>query len=451
NLWLARGPHNIWTVVSKPQSFDFIALNSLFLKNVLGMSKQVIDMVRGDDSGIGWKPFPNSLVVPERRFLRMKHKATHDVIGRDGLAALTDRFDNNLSFWILESHIGEEWTEMPDLYAFLKDMLFKTSVDAFFGPRLLQHSPDLGKDLWRFDEDVISLVRGLPKIFNAKTTRARDRCIEAIRNWRETAIHLSNGKDDDKDWEPNWGLKCMRLRNEVFQKFPEWDSHACAATDTALLWAMNTNVVPATFWFIFELLRDPVLRREAQAEVRNAAMKEVHGKFDRNSLTRQPFLQSVYSETLRRYVAIMMIREAHGEQQFGNWTIPRGDRVVVCSYTEHMNPDLWNTGTSDEPHPIEEFWGKRFLVPDTSPPVYTMEGPSGRWIPYGLGERMCPGRHFAKTQMLLTFAMITRSFDMEIMMPAHWKPNVDMAHFGLGTLPPKDKVRFRIKRKAGHQ
>lgn len=186
---------------------------------------------------------------------------------------------------------------------------------------------------------------------------------------------------------------------------------------------------------------------EVRDEVKRSCVSVKSGDIDLKTLLSQPLLSSIYTEILRQYVAIIMIRESQEEHVLGSWTIPKHENVVVCSYTEHMNPALWNTGAPQDPHGIETFWAKRFLDSKASHCTFTMEGPNGRWLPFGLGERMCPGRHFAKTQMLLTMAKLTLMFDFELETADMWRPKVDMNHFGFGTLPPGENVPFRWRRR----
>ncbi len=50
---------------------------------------------------------------------------------------------------------------------------------------------------------------------------------------------------------------------------------------------------------------------------------------------------------------------------------------MISSYTSHMDPNVWNTGTNDDPHPIDEFWAERFLVHPTDP----SSGPLKKAVP----------------------------------------------------------------------
>ena len=164
----------------------------------------------------------------------------------------------------------------------------------------------------------------------------------------------------------------------------------------------------------------------------------------------------------------------------------------MSSRTAALNPSVWNAGTATDRHPLDMFWAERFLVypndltsgplrdgkchadkatnlsqPQTdivqrgespscssydSPtgerplPKFSMDALSGAWIPYGGGQRMCPGRHFAKLEIIGTFALLIDKYDIELTMPKEWQPEMDMRYFPLGGLPIKGGVRFKIRR-----
>lgn len=75
-----------------------------------------------------------------------------------------------------------------------------------------------------------------------------------------------------------------------------------------------------------------------------------------------------------------------------------------------------------------------------------MEGLAGTWVPYGGGQHWCPGRFFAKNEMMAAFALISSAYDIELQNPG-LKPEPDMAFFPIGMLPPKGKIPVRIRRR----
>lgn len=142
-----------------------------------------------------------------------------------------------------------------------------------------------------------------------------------------------------------------------------------------------------------------------------------------------------------------------------------------------MDESAWNCGRNGS-KPLTKFWAERFLVcpndphgepqkktldttqtrnptidssetdkaKDDAEPEFSMNGMRGSWIPYGGGPRACPGRHFAKWEIMMTCALIVSIFDVEILAD-EVALEMNPADYGLGTLRPVDKVPFRIRRR----
>lgn len=234
--------------------------------------------------------------------------------------------------------------------------------------------------------------------------------------------------------------------------------------------------MPSGFWLFWHALQDRSLLAEAATEIdacRTGSDKQI-SLIETKRLTNQPLLQSLYAETLRKYAAVYITRTTeYQDAQVLDYRIPKGKMVIINSNIAHMDERNWNTGARGE-HPVTSFWGQRFLTssPDskssltpsegldsgyssaTESPAesktqikgFSLENHKGAWIPFGGGYHICPGRHWVKTQMLLSFAMITEAFDIELL-DAQKELRIDTSRYGLGALYPAEKARFRIRRK----
>lgn len=144
-----------------------------------------------------------------------------------------------------------------------------------------------------------------------------------------------------------------------------------------------------------------------------------------------------------------------------------------------MSKDIWSTGGTDDPHPLNTMWADRFIVDSKDPssgPLrvpkkeksqhhtgvgnqedgdadfarqrFSMDGLSASWIPYGGGTSLCPGRHFAKQEIITTAAILLTAYEMELdVSKAGKEPQSDMKCFGFGTMPPDRAIPFRIRRR----
>lgn len=239
-------------------------------------------------------------------------------------------------------------------------------------------------------------------------------------------------------------------------------------------------------------MRDDILlsrvRDAVQASYSSFPSRE--GNLDTDRLCRNPLLQSMFAETLRlRTVQFIVRASEHEDINISHWTIPKGQMVVVDTHTAHTDKTMWSTGGRGDPHPVEEFWPDRFLVYPTDPhsgpllsrpttdqpssrinpqsheppqdisstindaskePKFSLTGLSGSWVPFGGGRRQCPGRIFAKQEIVTSVALLCASFDIEFLSGAsHVKPEPDMRYYGLGGARPTKKVPCRIRRRIG--
>lgn len=216
------------------------------------------------------------------------------------------------------------------------------------------------------------------------------------------------------------------------------------------------NAIATTSWVTFDIFRDPELLARVRGEVslcKRTNDGSVHAaQFDIDQLLRQPVLQAVYAETLRLRMHFYIIRMSDKvDLKIQDWIIPRRKIIVTSTTAAHHDAKRWNTGLNDE-HPINEFWAGRFLKESKNAAnetvTFSTKETEGLWIPYGGGPRQCPGRHFAKRQILLTTALMVTLFEFEI--PGNGtdvKEDLSLKGFGGGMSKPAMKVPAKIRRR----
>ena len=89
----------------------------------------------------------------------------------------------------------------------------------------------------------------------------------------------------------------------------------------------------------------------------------------------------------------------------------------------------------------DEFRPERFLE-TTDPRLRDFE------LPFGFGRRICPGRHFAKQEILACIAVVTAAFEIELLdTPASMAAKPDMKYYMTGSCPPDRKIPARVRRR----
>lgn len=223
------------------------------------------------------------------------------------------------------------------------------------------------------------------------------------------------------------------------------------------------NSIATISWAVFDIYRDPELLASVRAEVDACALRDADGciRFDIEKLLRLPILQAVYAETLRLRMHFYIIRMPDKvDMNIRDWIIPRQKVIVTPTTAAHMDSKAWSTGSNNE-HPVDQFWVGRFLKypsegghgdtkshDPTASPTFSTKELEGSWIPYGGGPRQCPGRHFAKRQILLTTALMVSLFDCEILGEGkNVREDFTLKGFGSGVSHPAGKVPARIRRR----
>lgn len=245
--------------------------------------------------------------------------------------------------------------------------------------------------------------------------------------------------------------------------------------------SVNANAIPAAMWMLLGILQDENLTSRVMEEAQPTFQPgSLH--FNINQLCSGNLLNSIYLETLRIRVAAPVGRTSLVPNlNIGEFHLKQGVTMLSTSWVGGRDPDFWNTGASledgSEEHPVDAFWAERFLQYNEDPssgPIRSegsrnmsrmdasrkktpeddrnaklvTDGMQAYWYPYGGGTKMCPGRFFAKQELMAGVAVFLRAYEVQLVDPAAAaKVGPNMAYFPFGTIPPKEKVAVRIRRR----
>lgn len=317
--------------------------------------------------------------------------------------------------------LGEAW-QTQALYRAVWDTMYRAGTDALFGEGLV--TPAQSRAFDEFDRKFPLMVAGLPRFLYKDG---------------DAALHeLARG--------PKLGAEpsaWLRGREPLLTSLTE---HEHGQAQTAVLWAINANTIPATFWSLFYLLRDAKALAAVQAEL--AAVVGPLGpdgglpELGEQTLADLRMLDSAIREALRLSSGSMTVREVLEpfvlETRTGKYALRAGDRVCIAPFVSHRDPEIF---ADPEAYRHDRFYVetgvKQFSKGGERVPLALM--------PFGAGHSMCPGRFFAANEIKLFVAMTLLACEIEL--PDEPAPGFDYSRAGLGIYPPVADVNVRVRRR----
>lgn len=218
-----------------------------------------------------------------------------------------------------------------------------------------------------------------------------------------------------------------------------------------MIWhRINANAIPMAAYMLIEMIHDRSLLTRVREELLSVEglSNSCPSEIDITTLCNLPLLNSVYRECLRLRASIPLTRRLHKDIEIDGYTLRAGNFILAPSWLSHQDEKLW----SAPGHPANTFWAERFLHNKEAVRL-------GDFFPYGGGSIMCPGRFFAKQEILAAVAMTVTSFDLEFVenvyldgRPSERGPGIDDCESrGIISLDRDVKVwiRKRALRKVG--
>ncbi|HIO91762.1 MAG TPA: cytochrome P450 [Leucothrix mucor] len=163
-----------------------------------------------------------------------------------------------------------------------------------------------------------------------------------------------------------------------------------------LFLAGHETSASALSWAFYLISEYPEIQAEAYEEIDSVVGERAIEAKDIKKLT---LVTAIFRETLRLYPPVgFMMREAAEEVTLRDKIVKAGKAVVISPWLIHRNKDNW-----DRPH---DFDPQRFLK-EHNPPL------KSKYLPFGMGQRVCIGASFAMQEAVLIIATILQQYRIE--------------------------------------
>lgn len=301
------------------------------------------------------------------------------------------------------------------------------------------------------------MIGVMPSIVAGESIRGREKLVDAFREYYRSGGHEDSGVSE---------LVRSRFRHNSDFHIPLDD---IARFEIGSLFAILGNTVPATFWLIFHIFSNPVVLADIRRELwqgvvtttttmSDTAVTGTGGQgnrlihtLDLNHIkTGCPILLSTFKEVLRFRGTGVSTRTVTRDHLLDNtYLLKKGSTLMIPSSVQHSDPTIWGPTVGVFDH-------RRFLgrtKDDDSTAKIRLNPVAFRG--FGGGSLLCPGRHFASTEILALAALVAVRFDLRpTIQRGIWKaPKTDNAPRAAAVPRPDTdiEVEVRVCEQAGQE
>ena len=173
-------------------------------------------------------------------------------------------------------------------------------------------------------------------------------------------------------------------------------------------------------WTLYLLARNPDVLAKLRQELDGLLQGKIPDAADMQQLV---YTKAVLNESMRfRPPAGIILRRVNRDTEVDGYFLKAGRLAIFSIFNLHHHADFWT-----QP---EQFDPERFLIP---------ENRRFSFMPFGIGERICIGSHFALLESQLLLSMIIQHCDLQLL--GADEVEVEMAV----TLRPKGGIPVRVK------
>ena len=260
--------------------------------------------------------------------------------------------------------------------------------------------------------------------------------VDALEAYFAANHDVSNGASDKSI------VAALTVDTAAIQRDYGFSAREIAATYVTIVHGALVNMVPTLFWCVAYVYSRPALLKRLRDELTTVLpidQKEVNKggnvqktiEVDGDTIENScPLLLSVVRET-QRLVAIgtlhrrvledTTVTSNHEDGQEQTYVLKKGRSILLPVAVHHRSPLIWGAKP-------DEFDENRFLGPQPYQTEKTEgyqsksleEGANSSahmrklaYVPFGGGRELCPGRHFAITEVLGTLAMLIVGYDIK--------------------------------------
>lgn len=360
--------------------------------------------------------FPSYVDVPMKEVGALQHSILHEILKPEALKKYIPVMDA-----MARKHLDAEWAPFEEVkvYHLAKKYTFALACRLFMNIEDPDHVKRLSDPFARVMNGLFSIPLDFPgAAYNGAIKGGnivREELLKIVRNRKKELM------EDESSAGRDVLSRMILVKDEDGKLINEMD--ICNNIVGLLVASFDTTSCAVTF-VLKRLSELPHIYDKVYQEIMEIAkFKGPDDLLGWEDIQKMTYSWNVGRESLRLTPPAQgAFREANTDFDYCGFTIPKGWKTFWSVYSTHQNP-------------------KHFVNPDVfDPSRFEGSGPAPfTFIPFGGGPRMCPGKEYARLEILVFMYNVVTKFKMEKLIP-------DEKIINLASPTPVDGLPVRLQR-----
>ncbi|KAI1384279.1 cytochrome P450 [Hypoxylon trugodes] len=375
-IYVINSTSLITSVQSQFRALSFPAIEANIAASVIGVNKATNDII-GHDVNIDGSYL---MSFPKYVHSSLSAGAALDAMNRRSIQVISKSLDR----W------AKEGTKVIKLYEWVRHELLLATTEGVYGPKNPFRDPTMEKAWYTFEPSIMTFVLNLPsQIFAREGYKAREYMVGV---WNQ---YFERGSYEQ-------GSELIKTRVKINNDF------GITLTETARIeiggsQGILSNTLPGAFWMIYYIFSNPTILKDIKAELYKGVREDgdiytIDLSYVKSSC---PILLSTFKEMMRVKSSSSATRIAMEDHLLGGkYLLKKGSTIMMPAMVQHTDHSIWGDS-------VHEFNHLRFVrqpgAKRTNPVAFRG---------FGGGTTLCPGRHFASTEILMFSALMVLRFDL---------------------------------------
>ncbi|KFA81359.1 hypothetical protein S40288_06057 [Stachybotrys chartarum IBT 40288] len=375
-LYVVNATSLITSVQSQFRKLSFAAIEANIAAHLIGVNEATNKIISAD-------------VTSDSSYLMSFPKYVHSALSPgSGLDAMNRRSIEVISDSLEQA--AQRGSKTLKLFEWVRHELLLASTEGVYGPKNPFRDPAMERAWFAFEPGMMMFVlRLMPQVSAKESFQAREYMVKVWEDYFEKGFY-------------NQGSELIKSRVRINNDF-QISLKETARIEIGGSLAILTNTLPGTFWMIYHIFSDPVVLGEIRDELSKGVHQDVNTcsidlSFVKSSC---PTLLSTFKETMRIHSSSVATRIAMEDYLLDDkYLLKKGSTIMMPSSVQHTSRPIWGDTVDDFNH-------RRFLRDPGTKRINPLA-----FRGFGGGTTLCPGRHFASTEILVFSALMVLRFDL---------------------------------------